>query len=197
MKRASLFALLLLAASLSGGAPDSGGPASVAAPQFTKDNELIRPADYREWVFVSAGLGMSYGSAANESGDPRFDNVFVKPAAYRAFLESGKWPDKTVFVLEVRSAKEHGSINKAGHYQGDVMAVEAAVKDEARFPEKWAYFGFGGGKSMRDAAKAFPADACHSCHNNNGAVDNTFVQFYPTLLPVAEAKGTLNTSYPR
>jgi len=27
-------------------------------------------------------------------------------------------------------------------------------------------------------------------HAKNGAVDETFVQFYPTLIPVAKAKGT-------
>jgi hypothetical protein len=26
-------------------------------------------------------------------------------------------------------------------------------------------------------------------------VDTTFVQFYPTLLPIAQAKGTLSASY--
>lgn len=188
MKKALPFSLTLLAAMLAGGAPEG-------APQFTKDNELIRPADYREWIYVSSGLGMAYGPDAKEASDPPFDNVFVQPAAYRAFLESGRWPDKTIFVLEVRSSKEHASINKSGHFQSDLLAVEAAVKDESRFPEKWAYFGFGGGKSLRDKAKAFPTSACHSCHSQNGAVENTFVQFYPTLLPVAEAKGTLSPNY--
>jgi hypothetical protein len=28
----------------------------------------------------------------------------------------------------------------------------------------------------------------------NGAVDQTFVQFYPTLIPVAKAKGTFKAS---
>ena len=119
MKKAALFSLTFLAATLSAGEQ---------APQFTKDNELIRPTDYREWIYVTSGLGMAYGSSSMEMGEPPFDNVFVQPAAYRAFLESGKWPDKTIFVLEVRSSKEHGSINKSGHFQGDLMAVEAAVK---------------------------------------------------------------------
>jgi hypothetical protein len=191
MTRAFLFMGALLTAAVA-----SGGGSSAPAPQFTKDNELIRPTDYREWVYLTSGLGMSYGSAAMAM-DPVFDNVFVQPAAYRAFLESGKWPDKTIFVLENRSAKQHGSINKEGHFQTELTGVEAAVKDESRFPEKWAYFGFGGPPNMRASAKAFPATACHSCHNKNGAVENTFVQFYPTLLPVAEAKGTIKASYPR
>jgi hypothetical protein len=194
MQRVLFFSGALLAVVICGGAPGGGDN---SAPQFTKDNELIRPTDYREWVYLTSGLGMNYGSSVAESADPPFDNVFVRPAAYRVFLESGKWPDKTIFVLENRSAKQHGSINKSGHFQTELIGVEAAVKDESRFPEKWAYFAFGAPPSMRASAKAFPADACHSCHSKNGAVENTFVQFYPTLLPVAEAKGTLKASYPR
>ena len=195
MKRAVLWSGALLMVAVCGGAP-GGGDTNAPAPQFTKDNELIRPTDYREWVYLSSGLGMSYAPSAMEM-EPAFDNVFVHPAAYRAFLESGKWPDKTIFVLENRSAQQHGSINKSGHFQAGLTGVEAAVKDESRFPDKWAYFGFGGPPSMRASAKAFPSNACYSCHNKNGAVENTFVQFYPTLLPVAEAKGTLKASYPR
>jgi len=53
-------------------------------PQFTKDNQLIRPGDYREWIYLSSGLGMEYGASRGEPG--RFTNVFVAPSAYRAFL---------------------------------------------------------------------------------------------------------------
>ena len=194
MKKVSAFSLALLAAAVCGGAPESES-GRVSAPQFTKDNELVRPKDYREWIYLTSGLGMSYGPDAKEAADPPFDNVFVQPAAYRVFLESGKWPDKTMFVLENRASKVHGSINKAGHFQSELIGVEASVKDESRFPDKWAYFAFGGGTSIRDTAKAFPSSACHSCHNQNGAVENTFVQFYPTLLRVARAKGTLKPTY--
>jgi hypothetical protein len=36
---------------------------------------------------------------------------------------------------------------------------------------------------------------CYSCHAAHGAVDTTFVQFYPTLLPIAKSKGTLSAGY--
>ena len=32
---------------------------------------------------------------------------------------------------------------------------------------------------------------CVECHSEHGAVERTFVQFYPHLLDVARAKGTL------
>jgi hypothetical protein len=170
--------------------------AESAGPEYTADGQLIRPSNYREWIFLSSGLGMTYG-APRDSENPNFDNVFVSPSAYRAFLATGKWPDKTMFVLEVRSSASHGSINKAGHFQSDLASVQAEVKDEKRFPEKWAYFGFGGTPgNPGKTAKAIPnGSACHVCHGQNGAVENTFVQFYPTLLPVAQQKGTLKPGF--
>jgi hypothetical protein len=160
------------------------------SPHFTSDGKLIKPEKYREWIFLSSGLGMSYGpvAASSHSSDPPFDNVFTPPAAYEGFLRNGVWPDKTMFVLEVRTSVSKGSINKAGHYQGDVMGVEVEVKDEKRFPNKWAFFDF---DSEKPASKLPETESCYACHRKNGAVDNTFVQFYPTLLPVAKAKGTL------
>jgi hypothetical protein len=58
------------------------------------------------------------------------------------FLASGRWPDKTVFVLEERASATKGSINRGGHYQTDLAGLAASVKDEKRFPERWAYFSF-------------------------------------------------------
>jgi len=165
--------------------------AQSAGPRFTSDGQLIRPDDYREWIYLSSGLGMTYGVAgkvANAAIGERFDNVFVTPEAYRAFLRTGKWPDKTMFVLEVRASSTNGSINKGGHYQEDVVGLEAHVKDEARFPGKWAFFDLG---TSASSAKPFAPDSkCQACHAESGAVDETFVQFYPTLIPIAKAKGT-------
>ena len=161
---------------------------SAQEPQFTKDNRLMRPTDYREWIFLSSGLGMTYGSEAGPA-DPRFDNVFVNRSAYKAFLETGAWPEKTMFVLEVRDSASNGSINKGGHFQSQDFRLSAEVKDSSRFKDKWEYFAF---PASGEPATALPRSAgCFACHSQHGAVENTFVQFYPTLLPVAKAKGTL------
>jgi hypothetical protein len=97
-----------------------------------------------------------------------------------------------MLVLEVRGAQGKGSINQKGNYQGTVMGIEVHIKDEARFPGQWAFFGFRDGKT----AKMVPASTdCYSCHAAHAAVDTTFVQFYPTLLPIATTKGTLSAAY--
>lgn len=161
-------------------------------PQYTSDGQLKLPDNYREWIYLSSGLGMTYGfveSAANAVVGDRFDNVFVTPRAYRAFLATGTWPDKTMFVMEVRTESSKGSINKGGHFQQGLVGLEAHVKDQSRFPTKWEFFGFS--PTARTGKPQGAKSSCQTCHSAMGAVDDTFVQFYPTLLPVAKAKGTL------
>ena len=168
----------------------AGAPANT--PQYTADGQLNLPENYREWVYLSTGFDMSYNPTMTMDHH-MFDNVFVNPEAYRSFLDTGTWPDKTMMVLEARGAEAKGSINQKGNYQGvGLMGVEVHVKDEARFPGKWAFFGFDDAKT----SKMVPTEAaCYSCHTQHGAVDTTFVQFYPTLLPVAKSKGTLSAAY--
>ena len=149
--------------------------------------KLVRPANYREWVFLSSGLGMNYNAAAG--GPELFTNVFVPQWAYREFLASGKWPQKAMFVLEERASENKGSINKTGHFQSDLKGLAVEVKDEARFADRWAYFSFGG-DAQTATPMTGPKDTCWQCHDNNAAVEHTFVQFYPTLKPVAEKFGT-------
>ena len=168
-------------------------PASPDAPTYDTNGRLIPPAEYRNWVFLSSGVDMSYGEGPSTAEAHVFDNVFVPPAAYVAFKRTGVWPDKTLLMLENRGAKSKGSINRLGLFQtGDIVGLEAHVKDTARFKGGWGFFAIQG----ETPAKQIPyAAACYSCHEAHGAADTTFVQFYPTLLPVATRLRTLNPAY--
>jgi hypothetical protein len=188
-------ALLTFIVLISVAAFNQSAKAPAPGPQYTSDGQLKLPEQYRNWVYLTTGFDMSYNPALQMSDHHMFDNVFVNPEAYKAFVETGTWPDKTLLVLEARGAEGKGSINQRGNYQGtDVMAIEVHVKDEARFPGKWAFFGFAGPKATTTKMIPLSAD-CYSCHAQHGAVDTTFVQFYPTLLPIATQKGTLSASY--
>jgi hypothetical protein len=171
----------------------SATPPRGVGPEYTSDDQLKLPENYRQWVYLTTGFDMSYSASAMAMDHHMFDNVFVNPEAYKAFAETGTWPDKTMLVLEVRKAEGKGSINQRGNFQGgEVMGLEVHVKDEARFPGKWAFFGFDNTKT----AKMTPKEAaCYSCHQDHGAVDTTFVQFYPTLVEIAKSKGTLSAGY--
>jgi hypothetical protein len=171
---------------------EAAAPSQDQTPRYTSDAQLQLPEHYREWVYLTSGFDMSYSASMQMDSHHMFDNVFVNPDAYQAFVKTGTWPDHTILVLEVRDARGKGSINQKGNYQGSRMGVEVHVKDEARFPGKWAFFGFDKGKT----ARMIPASAdCYSCHASHAAVDTTFVQFYPTLLPIAGSKGTLSAAY--
>ncbi len=170
----------------------SGKDTGANVPRYTADGRLMFPEHYREWVYLSTGIDMNYRPDAGMNHS-MFDNVFVNPEAYKAFVATGTWPDKTMLVLEVRGAGSKSAINKAGHYQTtELMGREVHVKDEARFEGKWAFFGFEG----EEPAKMFMKEmTCYSCHQQHAAVDTTFVQFYPTLIEIAKKKGTLSPAY--
>jgi Cytochrome P460 len=168
--------------------------AAQTAPTYAANGDMLPIANYREWVYLTTGIDMSYNPKATGGGQSMFDNVFVNPEAYRSFRATGTWPDKTVLILEGRVARSRGSINTHGQFQSEqLMGFEVHVKDEARFPNKWAFFDF---DSPTKNGTLIPEKApCYSCHQQHAAVDTTFVQFYPTLLPIAREKHTLGAEY--
>jgi hypothetical protein len=193
MIRFSFCLLLCLATLMMQGAPKAAAASGSNTPHYTADGGLVFPENYREWIYLTTGMDMDYNPDLMNMDHSMFDNIFVNPEAYKAFVATGTWPDKTILVLEGRMAANKGSINQKGHYQTtDIMARSIHIKDESRFPGKWAFFGFGDA----NIGKLFPKEAvCYSCHEQHAAVDTTFVQFYPTLLGIATKKGTLSSAY--
>jgi hypothetical protein len=186
MKRSALLFLLALPVAglwlMAAAAPDSSAP----RPEYTKDGHLLPPGSFREWIFLSSGLGMSY---SGKPGDHQmFTNVFVPQWAYHEFMGSGKWPDKTMFVVEERMEQTKGSINKVGHFQTDGAGYGVEVKDSSR-PDQWSYYNFDENDKQ---AQVNPKGGCWQCHEDHATVEHSFVQFYPTLKPVAKKFGTYN-----
>lgn len=166
--------------------------ASLAAPLYSGDDKMAVPPDYRAWVFLTSSLDMSYLTTV-EPGQHLLDNVFVNPEAYAAFLKTGTWPEQTVLVKENRLAETAGTLSKRGYFQTGIKDLEIHLKDSRRFPGGWAFFVSADGRAD---GKLKPQSAdCYSCHQAHGAVDTTFVQFYPTLMPVAKDRNTLSTDY--
>ena len=125
-----------------------------------RNDMLVRP-DYAGWVLV----GASIGTADAHSGSPQ--NVYINPAAYRTYADTGKFPEGTVIVLETSNTKS-GSLS-------------ASVKDN-RFPGGWGFFSFTAGDvNATGKAQAPPDISCRGCHEQHAATDHVFTQFYPTL----------------
>jgi len=187
--RVRIFSAALAVAIVGGLAATAVTHAQTKTPAlvYAADGKLVMPADYRTWVYLSTGVDMAYLEGPPPS-QHTFDSVFVDPASYAAFQKTGTWPDKTVMVLEVRKGQSRGSINKAGVFQTDRVGVEAHVKDVGRFKSGWGFFPASG--------VALPQDSsCNKCHEQHGAVDTTFVQFYPTLVAKAQEMKTFSAAY--
>ena len=185
---AAVVAAVAVAATL---AQRSAGPQPRATgdtvPRYAGDS-LIRPTGYERWVLAGASMGLGYSqpSGADAAGATggMFHNVYIEPSAYEHFVRTGKFREGTMMAMTlfVPGQKVHPS--KQGFFEGDFMALEVSLKDSARYPGSWAYFNFGMG-APASRAFALPRQACQSCHAQNAADDNVFVQFYPTLRAVS------------
>ncbi|MGI4854381.1 MAG: cytochrome P460 family protein [Janthinobacterium lividum] len=194
MRRILLMAIVCSAAALSAGhfstRPVQAAQAETPnAPPAT----MPIPANYREWIFLTSGLDMTYAApgAVGLTAEHHsvFDNVFVNPEAYHTFLKTGNWPDSTTFVLENRAGESDVSINKAGKTQGQEIS---GLEVHAKLHGEWAFYV----RAKEGNERLVPRPAsCYTCHEEHAAVDTTFVQFYPTLLPLAKEKHLLSAAF--
>jgi len=188
LRSISAAAAVAVLAGLTAAAVSRAEPAKPAFT-YTADGKLAFPKDYRTWVYLSTGMNMSYTDSPTKGH--LFDSVFVDPASYAAYQKTGTWPDKTIMMLEIRKGEEHGSITKSGVFQSERIGMEAHVKDVARFKSGWAFFPVNG----EPTPALSQTSNCNKCHEQHGAVDTTFVQFYPTLLPKAQEMKTFSAAY--
>jgi hypothetical protein len=200
----------------------SGPPArsqNAGEPRYARDGSLLLPTGFETWVFAGSNLGLSYTQAAATaaSATPRpadippagpagaaqppppqfFHNVSIPRAAYDYFLANGRFPDRTMLVMQVFEAanKEPRNVLSSGVYNGRRVGLEVAVKNMAR-PDgsrtPWAYYDFTDRPDptkMRPSAAAFPDTQCANCHQRHAAVDYVWVQFYPALRDAALRDG--------
>ncbi len=159
-------------------------------PTFEGKATLLRPVNYREWVFVGSSRGLSYAQnppAQNQSAGgmgEMYHNVYITPTAYREFAKTGKFPEGTMMAMELASADTKREPGLQGSFEKEFIGLEVSVKDSKRFESGWAYFNFsnGTGSSYKEKAEPFPVSAgCVSCHKQNAETDNVFTQFYPVL----------------
>jgi hypothetical protein len=146
-------------------------------PQFAADGRMLRPEGVDRWVLVGASLGQGY-TDATEVGPGMFHRVYLEPSAYKHFLRTREFPEGTMLALVIRRPERRVPPSRTGWTEGELLTLEMAVKDGARFPGGWAYFDFG---RDGDSAAAISRERCASCHAQHAAIDNVFVQFYPQL----------------
>ena len=152
----------------------------VDVARFTDDDQLIWPPDTDEWIFLGSSLGMGYSQANFDPDTPgMFQIVRMEPTAYQAFLETGEFVDGTMFSLHFYGTQTNISINRSGFVMGDLHLAEIHLKDRQRFPDGFNFYNFSNGQQTA-AAVPLPNE-CVACHQEDGAYDGVFVQFYPVI----------------
>lgn len=160
---------------------------AVNVAKFDDSGGLIVPHDLDEWVFLGSSLGMGYSQENFDQDSPgMFQIVRMEPAAYKAFLKSGKFVDGTMIALHFYASQNNVSINRAGFVMGDLNFAEIHYKDSNQYPDGFNFFTFQPDQTVAEEVP-LPND-CVACHEKDGAYDGVFVQFYPTIhahLPAA------------
>lgn len=167
------------------------------AYQLNERGEMIRPTDYRTWVFVGAPItpnDLNDGKAAF----PEIHNVYIDPTSYAEYKATGKFREGTVLIKELVSLGTKTAESGNGYFSGEFLGLEALVKSKNNFakePGNWSFFSFTNPKTgvLKANAAAMSTGACNSCHGATGADDYVFTQYYPVL---RAAKGVGRTVIP-
>jgi hypothetical protein len=173
-------AALLAALTFLPPSPSAPDAPSMALPQFDASGALLRPKNFEHWTFVGSNIGMSY-DPGEQKGPGEFHNIYTQPEAFDSYKSTGKFPEKTTFLLVVYQPSQKVSINKSGYFEGEMTGLAVSVKDASRFKEGWGYFSFGEGGNLSETAKALPAPMCFECHDKHADDDHVFVQFHAVL----------------
>ncbi len=187
---AGLLAAAGLAAWTAQPAPAEAQMAKPAGATIADDDSTSIPEGFREWVFLGAPL-TPHGLNGGAAGFPEFHHVYIEPAALRAYLETGAFPEGTTIVKELVLLKPgdypDGSRDEAsgrGYFADRFAGIDMMVKDSARFAETggWGFYNFGHHEPpYADRAGAAPNDTCAFCHTANATHDMVFTTFYPIL----------------
>jgi len=152
--------------------------------QFTKDGKLVRPAGWREWVFVGSPVtpnSLNGGAAPF----PEFHTVYLDPESWAHYKKTGTFREGTMLAKELTLVGATAATSGIGFFNGKMQGFEIAHKDSSKYSADsggWAYYSFGHhSEPYADTAVAMPDAACAACHTASAAEDMVFTQYYPVL----------------
>ena len=152
--------------------------------KFNATGELIRPAGWREWIFVGSPLTPNSLNGGN-APFPEFHSVYIDPESWAHYKKTGEFREGTMFAKELTLVGDTAGTSGVGFFNGDLQGFEIAHKDTKRYSKEtdgWAYYSFGHKpEPYADTGAAFPTAACAGCHTAAAAEDMVFTQYYPIL----------------
>lgn len=152
--------------------------------EFNDEGEILRPKNYRTWVFV--GSGTTPRAIDSNALFPDFQNIYMDPASYKFWKENGYYRESTIFVKELLRKGDTISPIGKGFYQGFHYSLSATIKDTAKYPDVpggWQYFKFTNYEKMMLNSTSPPlGESCYSCHSKTKKGYGPFTELYPILI---------------
>ena len=166
------------------------------AGQFSRNvdgnGDIHLPADLRTtWVHLGTWIvpappafGANIGKTGPGTG---IHEVYAQQSSLNSFKKTGKWPDGSTLVMEVREIT--WDEQPTGHVmvEGEPVKWLVMVKDsKKRFPgnpnwgDGWGWALFTPAEMKKNASTNYKED-CLSCHELAKDSDLVFIQGYPAL----------------
>lgn len=167
--------------------------ASMATPEYDAQGRLLCPQGYERWTLVGTSQGLDYspgeGQRPPEAGV--FHNVYLQPEAFDHYVDTGQFPEQSIFVVTncpPRQLDDDNAVGRHGRFAGETRGLEVSVFDSRRFDDGWGFFLFHETEGPRAVSAAFPTSACMDCHAAHGEDNGVFVQFYSVLKKARAAR---------
>lgn len=171
-------------------ASSAARPADKPAVVYTEDGKLKQPTGYREWPYIGTPVTPN-DLNGGDAPFPEFHIVYIDPASYAHFKQTGGFRDGTVLIKELTSVGAKEATSGKGYFMGEYTGLEVSIKDANRFkdePGNWAYFSFGHKLPLKETAALNAKASCNDCHQVNAKQDYVFTQYYPVLRAAAPKK---------
>ncbi len=153
------------------------------SPYVDAQGKISLPKDYRA-KFTYLG---SWAVPVEKSPGQGFHDVFTQPESVEVYKKTGKFPDGTVLVKEIRKINSGKMTTGQAYWAGDIAVWFVMVKnDQGRFKNNpnwgmgWGWALFEAKDPNKNVSTNFQKD-CKECHipaKNTGWV---YIQGYPTL----------------
>jgi hypothetical protein len=163
------------------------------SPYVDGSGSISPPKDFRiAWVHLGTWVATSKApvpgaESVQTTPGAGLHDVYTQPESVKAYQKTGRWPDGTVVVKEVRAISWDDLPTGHVMYAGERAECFVMVKDaKGRFKgnphwgDGWGWALFRSADPKKNVSASYKAD-CMSCHEVAKDTDRVFVHGYPTL----------------
>ncbi|MBN5380646.1 cytochrome P460 family protein [Serratia marcescens] len=159
---------------------------------FNDKGELLRPMNYREWIF--AGNISTPRDIDPDALFPDTQFVYIDPESYQHWKKTGTFRDGTILVKEIAWSTKAKLPVGTGFVVDQYHSLSAAVKDSKRFPDttgNWNYFKWSN-PNQPDLSLTSPplGKTCSGCHEKYAPDGGAFYN-YETVLRDSKGSGNI------